>query len=220
MYYEHLFKLFEEKSNNFLSISPDSSQITYVIVDNSNRSHVFQLNISTNYPTEPPKLSYDLPAESIVPITGNLLTYIKWFDDCVAKYQNLWDQLFLIDNTFIVSDPKKPFFSHVHRRILLNNSCSIHITFNPLHPQRLPKYKYVGPERSLETLRSDFKIEKWDANLSAADNILILLKDYIKYKSEEDLIETEIECSICYGDMADELNPIYCNVVFLFSILV
>ncbi|EGG13292.1 hypothetical protein DFA_11053 [Cavenderia fasciculata] len=132
--------------NRVLSIDKSFCNMEIVIRDQANRDVLVDIAVPSNYPVGMPLVKCLLPCNIVPPMMErdskySLPNIIDYIQAIVVKHQTFFDVMDEIDKSVWVIEPEKPNRSHITRRIVVANNCTLLININPINPRSFPDFQ-------------------------------------------------------------------------------
>ncbi|XP_002125948.2 E3 ubiquitin-protein ligase FANCL [Ciona intestinalis] len=203
-HYGRVLKEVEEVGWDKLNdISEDFKQIKFQFQDKSERWHYLGVKLNDNYPQETPEFIVDLPCP-FIPVWAsgsNMMGLCQQFIEVLDLYQSLWDMVDELKDNCWVLEPEQPNYASTSFRIALEQTTSMVININPLHPDEIPDCKFLGSETSVAKLEEKYEqgYHEWSDSLSIYQNIHVLFNIDFHKPPNTSSMETNLQCGICYG---------------------
>lgn len=206
------------------NIDPTFRTVTLRVADSASRPHLIKATFSDEYPRVPPQVNLALPLSSHeVNIASSVpraqeagrqdpcQPTLKWtrgatsmseaVDQVLAMlehYQEFWNQMDDLDQNVWVMEPKHPNRADCHRRIVVQQHCSLHLLVSPTAPRALCQCTFIGPDRIVEPLREKWhsSSSQWNTSLSVRSNLEALLG--VTFPQKSVMSDFGLECGICY----------------------
>ena len=151
----------------------------------------------------------------------------KEFEESLCKYQDLWNELDILDNSVFILEPHLPARRSItERRIALHSisgGLSVHLKLDPLNARSIPlSVRFIGVAKQANKLREKFNqyiagklqannssgsVVRWNEMISVKENLEICLGDLPSpvNSKKSDFIQ---ECGICYANRLDEAGSL------------
>ena len=205
-----------------IDISDDFQKIKLQLIDLKGRKHSFEIEVSGNYPKDPPRVYADLPHPITLPsMLGenfnrlgerrdvNLSTIFKIVDNLVMRYQSYFDEILDLDTHTFVIEPVTSTFAVSYRRIALSKTCSMMIEIDPSAPRKMCPMQFLGPVDTTVHHRVSIaqNAHAWSSEHSIRKNLETVLGISLPKRrsafivggtGEGDDDDYSVECGICY----------------------
>jgi len=191
-------------------LSGDMSRAELCCQDEKGNPHSLSLSFPPDFPSSPPLASHSLPTSVwTAPSCSSLPLLVASWREAIASLSPAWEALHELDRLCWVVEPWPPLPSHLHRRLMVAPSATLHLVVDPASPLAMPDIKFLGAEQRVAPLRKAMveNLECWAEDEPLLTNLERLLDMTLPARDEEGNEDWGVECGICYSFLLGEQLP-------------
>jgi len=196
-------------------LSDDLSRAELSCQDEKGNPHSLSLSFPPDFPSSPPTASHSLPSSVwTAPSSSSLPLLVASWKEAIASLTPAWEALHDLDRLCWVVEPSPPLPSHLHRRLMVAPSATLHLVVDPTCPLAMPDIKFLGAEQRVAPLRKALmeNLESWTEDEPLLTNLERLLDLTLPARDDEGSEDWGVECGICYSFLlGDQLPTITCE---------
>merc|ERR1719351_126816 len=146
-------------------MSDDLGQVELSCEDEKGHKHSLSVSFPPDFPSSPPTASHSLPTSVWTAPTSSssLPLMVASWREAIASLSSAWEALHELDRLCWVVEPWPPLPYHLHRRLMVAPSVTLHLTVDPAAPLALPDIQFLGAENRVARLRKTLieNLESW-----------------------------------------------------------
>ena len=196
-------------------LAADLSRAELCCKDEKGNLHSLSLFFPPDFPSSPPTSSHSLPASVwTAPSCSSLPLLVASWREVIASLTPVWEALHELDRLCWVVEPWPPLASHLHRRLMVAPSVTLHLIVDPASPLAMPDIKFLGAEQRVAPLQRALleNVENWAEDEPLLTNLERLLDLTLPARDEEGNEDWSVECGICYSFLlGDQLPTLTCE---------
>ena len=196
-------------------LSEDLSRAELSCQDEKGNQHSLSLSFPPDFPSSPPTASHSLPSSVwTAPSSSSLPLLVASWKEAIASLTPAWEALHDLDRLCWVVEPSPPLPSHLHRRLMVAPSTTLHLVVDPACPLAMPDIKFLGAEKRVAPLRNALleNLESWTEDEPLLTNLERLLDLTLPARDDEGSEDWGADCGICYSFLlGDQLPTITCE---------
>lgn len=197
-------------------MSDDLGQVELSCEDEKGHKHSLSVSFPPDFPSSPPTASHSLPTSVWTAPTSSssLPLMVASWREAIASLSSAWEALHELDRLCWVVEPWPPLPYHLHRRLMVAPSVTLHLTVDPAAPLALPDIQFLGAENRVARLRKTLieNLESWAEDEPLLTNLERLLELNLPARDEEGNEEWGVECGICYSFLlGNQLPSLICE---------
>ena len=159
-------------------LSEDLSRAELSCEDEKGNPHSLLLSFPPDFPSSHPTASHSLPASVwTAPSCASLPLLVASWREAIASLTPAWEALHELDRLCWVVEPWPPLACHLHRRLMVAPSATLHLVVDPASPLAMPDIKFLGAEQCVAPLRKALveNLESWAEDEPLLTNLERLL---------------------------------------------
>lgn len=197
-------------------MSEDLSQVELSCEDEKGHKHTLSVSFPPDFPSSPPTASHSLPTSvwTAPTLSSSLPLMVASWREAIASLSSAWEALHELDRLCWVVEPWPPLPYHLHRRLMVAPSVTLHLTVDPAAPLAMPDIQFLGAENRVARLRKTLmeNLESWAEDEPLLTNLERLLELNLPARDEEGNEEWGVECGICYSFLlGNQLPSLICE---------
>lgn len=201
-------------------LAEDLSSASVKCTDGQGSLHTISFSFPRDFPAAPAAANHSLPPSVWQPPTSAITLILESWQEAVNRLGPSWAALHELDRLCWVLDPDPPLPSHLHRRLVVAPSVSLHLTIDPAAPSALPDMMFLGADQRIAPLRAAMgsNLELWEEEEPLLTNLERLLDIEFPAQASSAREDWGVECGICYsyrlggqGELGGELPTQSCE---------